>query len=189
MYCLLCVFISLINCMAELAPLWNVTVICRLFSFWTRMCVREYTRISICVKQLWLFQQEQLHGELQDAAVAKGEIGGGGWGASVKKRKKIFFFLFLLNPLGEFSLSPRGVRKRSVFFSPLTCWAVYGGHYLTLIAAWAFVLGLYMPQLNTLLRRRKVIGHSTRLWCYCKFASEFCFVIVWYPFIPLCWTN
>lgn len=56
----------------------------------------------------------------------------------------------MLSLLGEFSLSSRGVRKRGVFFSPLTCWAVYGGHYLTLIAAWAFVLGLYMPLVNTL---------------------------------------
>ena len=69
-------------------------------------------------------------------------------GSECKEKEKDFFFL--LNPLGEFSPSPGGVRKRSVFFSPLTCWAVYRGHYLTLIAAWAFVLGLYMPQLTTL---------------------------------------
>lgn len=139
------------------------------------------------MKQLWLFQLEQLHGELQDAAMAKGEIEGGGReeGRSVKKRRKIFFLL--LNPLGEFSLSPRGVRKRSVFFSPLTCWAVYGGHYLTLTAAWAFVLGLYMPQLNTLHCTAgetycKVRAFLTQqaaecLWCNCKFVSDFCLLL------------
>lgn len=82
--------------------------------------------------------------------MAKGEIGGGGReGGSVKKRRKVFF-PSSLNLLGEFSTSPRGGRKRSVFFSPLTCWALYGGHYLTLIAAQASVLGPYIPQLNTL---------------------------------------
>lgn len=70
-------------------------------------------------------------------------------GRECKEKEKGLFFP-QLNLLGEFSPSPRGGRKRSVFFSPLTCWAVYGGHYLTLIAAQASVLGLYIPQLNTL---------------------------------------
>lgn len=54
----------------------------------------------------------------------------------IKEREKITFFL--LNLPSEFSLSPRDARKRCVFFSPLTCWVVYGGYYLTLIAAQAF---------------------------------------------------
>lgn len=52
-------------------------------------------------------------------------------GVESKDKEKDFFSL---NLLVEFSLSLRGVRKHCVFFSPLTCWAVYGGHYLTLIA-------------------------------------------------------
>lgn len=54
------------------------------------------------VKQLLLFQLEQLHGRLQDAATAEGEIGGGGKegqkkggmkGAESKdKEKSVFFF-------------------------------------------------------------------------------------------------
>lgn len=31
----------------------------------------------------------------------------------------------ILNPLGILSLSPRGIRKHSIFFSPFTCCAVY----------------------------------------------------------------
>lgn len=41
------------------------------------MAVYAWMCISIGVKQLCLFQLKQMHGGLQDAAMAKGEPGGG----------------------------------------------------------------------------------------------------------------
>lgn len=89
------------------------------------------------MKQLCLFEPEQPHGGLQDAVTVKGEIAGGGMECKEMKRKEFFFFSS--TTCVEFSLFPGDIRG-FVYFFYFTCWAVYGGHYLTLIAAIAFVL-------------------------------------------------
>lgn len=47
------------------------------------------------------------------------------------------------------------------FVLHFTCWAVYGGHYLTMIAAQAFVLDLYMPKAEDAVLETYELGISS----------------------------
>lgn len=100
-----------------------------------------------------------------DEFVVGGRDGGSQGSVTNSREKK----KTLLNSLDEASLSPGGERKHCVFPSALSCRALYAGHYLTLIAEWVFVLGLYVPQLSAL--------HCTR---------NYMLLLRGIPFIPLC---